>query len=499
MSRAGSRTHPWARHLSLVALLIGSATQAAAIDPPLPLGVVIDRVECAADPGQTYALFLPSTYRPDRRWPILYAFDPQARGRMPTQLFSSAAERLGMIVVGSNNSRNGPFPPVRAALEAVWQDTHARLAIDPERVYTTGMSGGTLPALLLGTSQGAGVISCAGAVDSSYFLPGELRFTWIGIAGDADFNYEWTRTLVDYLVTRGVVARFTTFAGGHGWPPEELAGRALDWLDLASMRTGRKPPDAAFVEAAYEQGLARARELAEHSRVDDAAEENAALARELAGLRPVDALAAEARRLAASPEAVKSRQQRRALAEHERAESGELSALRRKLEEGTAQRPVAGAGLSALSRALEDLEAARDDLHRRLDRLAREMASATDPASRVLAQRLLDGFWVETLYAGWDQRGAKRFDAAQVDFDLCARVRPTNAAPVYELARIHAASGDRKKAFADLRRAMALGFADLARLSGDPEWAALKDRPEYRAAVEDLRSQRASDSAQKGH
>jgi hypothetical protein len=452
----------------------------------------VERVACAADRDQTYALFLPSAYRPDRRWPILYAFDPGARGRVPTQLFSQAAERLGVIVVGSNNSRNGPFAPVRAAMEAIWQDTHVRFAIDPERVYTAGMSGATLPALLLGTTQGAGVISCAGAVDTTYLPSGELRFTWIGIAGDADFNFELTRNLVDALVARGVVARFATFAGGHGWPPEDLLGRALEWLELASMRTGKKAPDAAFVEATYERGLARARELTESGRLDDAAEENAALARELARLRPVDACASEAKRLAATPEAARDREQRRALAERERAEGGELSALRRRLEEGAAWRPRGGARLSELTQYNEDLAAARDELQRRLDRLGRDMAPASDPSTRVLAQRLLDGFWVETYYIGGEQRAEKRFDAAQVDFDLCARIRPKSATPLYEMARTHAARGDAKKAFTDLRKAMALGFADLARLTGDPEWAAMRDRPEYRAAVQELRAQGAS-------
>ena len=237
-----ARSRAWALRLSLASVLVAPAVQAAEIDPPLPLGVVVERMASAADRDQTYALFLPSTYRPDRRWPILYAFDPLARGRVPTQLFSRAAERLGVIVVGSNNSRNGPFPPVRAAMESIWQDTHARFAIDPERVYTTGMSGATLPALLLGTAQGAGVISCAGAVDTTYLPSGELRFTWIGIAGDADFNFELTRNLVDALVARGVVARFATFAGGHGWPPEDLLGRALEWLELARCGPERKRP-----------------------------------------------------------------------------------------------------------------------------------------------------------------------------------------------------------------------------------------------------------------
>jgi len=48
----------------------------------LQRGIVIDRVECADDTAQTYALYLPSDYAPDRPWRLLLAFHPAARGRL---------------------------------------------------------------------------------------------------------------------------------------------------------------------------------------------------------------------------------------------------------------------------------------------------------------------------------------------------------------------------------------------------------------------------------
>ena len=72
----------------------------------LPRGTVVDKVACQANPAESYALFLPSNYSADKKWPILYAFDPGARGKIPVTLFKDAAEQYGYIVVGSNNSRN---------------------------------------------------------------------------------------------------------------------------------------------------------------------------------------------------------------------------------------------------------------------------------------------------------------------------------------------------------------------------------------------------------
>jgi hypothetical protein len=49
----------------------------------LPVGKIIERVVCLKDSGQSYALYLPPNYTTDRRWPVIYAFDPAARGLRP--------------------------------------------------------------------------------------------------------------------------------------------------------------------------------------------------------------------------------------------------------------------------------------------------------------------------------------------------------------------------------------------------------------------------------
>ena len=128
-------------------------------------GKVIDRVPCQADTSESYALYLPSGYTPARHWPIIYAFDPFARGKAPVKLYQEAAEKYGYIVAGSNNSRNFSLDASSKSVNAIWQDTHARLALDEREVYTTGMSGGArvagLVALRCSPCKIAGVIAQA--------------------------------------------------------------------------------------------------------------------------------------------------------------------------------------------------------------------------------------------------------------------------------------------------------------------------------------------------
>jgi predicted esterase len=138
-------------------------------------------------------LYLPSNYTPDRRWPVIYAFDPFARGKVPVELYKDAAEKFGYIVVGSNNARNGPGTEEMAAAEADWADTHRRLMIDKDRVYTTGLSGGarfaTSFALYCYTCSIAGVIAHGATYPVKEGIPANDHFLYYVAIGDQDFNY----------------------------------------------------------------------------------------------------------------------------------------------------------------------------------------------------------------------------------------------------------------------------------------------------------------------
>ena len=121
---------------ALLLLLAAFTPFAHAAQQDLQPGALLPKITTTKDTHQSYALYLPSNYTAAKHWPVVYAFDPAARGALPVGLLKDAAEKYGYIVAGSNNSRNGSGQLEGEAAQAMFDDTHARLSIDDRRIYS---------------------------------------------------------------------------------------------------------------------------------------------------------------------------------------------------------------------------------------------------------------------------------------------------------------------------------------------------------------------------
>jgi poly(3-hydroxybutyrate) depolymerase len=274
-------------------MLTALLTAAIALAADFPVGQVIPQVVCADDESQSYALFVPTTYSPDRAWPVIFAFDPGARGRTPVERYQAAAERYGFIVAGSNNSRNGSNENSKAIL-AMTRDVATRFPVDVKRVYLAGMSGGARVALgvaLTSPQPVAGVIaSSAGYPDAKPRKT--LPFPIFSTAGTDDFNHLEMRRLDAALASPH---RLVVFEGGHVWLSSELAIEAVEWMELQAMKARLKPRD----ERAIDSIFARRQAAIDISRTDKATFVSLkALAEDFDGLRDVKSTAGRVAELA---------------------------------------------------------------------------------------------------------------------------------------------------------------------------------------------------------
>ncbi len=339
-------------------------------------GTILDSVTCAGDPTQTYALYVPSSYTPERKWPVLFAFHPAARGRAMVEKYAAAAEQYGYIVAGSNNSRNGPWGPTRAAIAAMPADVGSRFAIDPKRVYLTGMSGGSRVALevALAKNDVAGVIaSSAGYPDSQ--PRSRLSFAIFSTAGTEDFNYLEMRLLDRKLTTPHYLA---VFEGGHTLPPDSVALEAIEWLELQAMKVGRRQRDEALLDR-----LADKRRKAIAATTSDAAAEHLleSFVADFQGLRDVPAESARLKELAKRPDVRKALDRERASEDAEWRTINDIFELE--------------AGLADDERRPASLMRLRDALAK----LSRAATAEEDSAARAQARRVL-----RTITAGASER-----------------------------------------------------------------------------------------------
>jgi dienelactone hydrolase/Flp pilus assembly protein TadD len=443
-------------------------------------GTIIESVACKQDAGQSYALYLPPSYTPEKRWPIVYGFDPGARGRLPVELFQEAAEKYGYILVGSNNSRNGPVINLSTILQTIWEDTHARLQIDERRVYAAGMSGGARVALTfahLSQGQVAGVVACSAGFPPNITPSASLPFVIYGTAGTDDFNEPELFQLDLTLESFGIPHRIEMFEGGHGWPPHVFGMRAIEWLELQAMRAGRRVRDEAFVEEQFKRRLAEARGSEEAKDFYKAYADYRALA-EFKGLKETSEFEKKAAQMKESKEtkAALAKERETAFRQHQRE-----VAIR--LYQSDSPPPAPGSSVEAEE---SDRITAEIKMKSALENLRKEAQEKKDSTERRVARRVLEAFNVQVFQEVATLFQQKNYKSAAIKLEIAAQLQPNDAGTRYVLARAYALDGRKKKALASLREAVERGFNDLANLKQNKAFDELRNEAEYKKLVEEL-------------
>jgi tetratricopeptide (TPR) repeat protein len=437
---------------------------------------VIPKIVSAAQADRSYALYLPSAYRPDRPWPIVYAFDSRgiSYDRELIELLAAGAERFGVIVASANESSNTvPMEENFRSLSAMWTDTHARLAIDDRRAYAFAFSGMTrfaITAALRAPGTFAGVVGASGGYPLGHPpSQAETPFPFFGMVGERDFNYYEMMDVEARLAAAGVPHRLEVFDGSHEWPPDELAGRSLGWLELQAMKRGTRPKDPALIEALWSEDLARARALEAEGWLWRAWRAYRAAAADFAGLRDVSAAKEKAAALAAG-ETLRRELERRA--ERDRRDREYLERAPRLFNAAAPEiRP------DSVSQLLSDLQI--PDLKRK--------AKGQDAEERLSAERLLYAVYIQTgLYLPRTFMERKQWDRAVFFLQVAAEIDPESPRIPYRLATAYAGKGNRKRALEALKQAVEMKGTELAEIERDPALAPLREEAEYRRIVAKL-------------
>ena len=375
------------------------------------------------------------------------------------------------LVAGSNNSHNGAWKPEADAAQAMFLDTHTRLAIDNHRIYFAGFSGGArLASSLAERCNCAAGVLLNGAGFSPSWPPGpEATFSVFSAVGTLDFNYPEVEDLDAKLEVLRYSHALRRFDGPHQWAPANVMDEALAWFRLLSMKEGREERDVAFIKAQAAEAEKRAKNLELAADPYGSWKEYRQAAATFDGLGEASLFRERAVRMAGE-KAV------RGGAKREQADSQEQS----RLSAGIA------AGLAALCRETRNGADARSDVERQIAELRSRAENEKNPQRLRVAKRALAGIFVEAMEMGQERLDAQDISHARICFELAANADPDSIWALRQVAAARALDDDPKGALDALRRAKKKSqdlSAFSAWLTDEPAFAKLRETPGFRALL----------------
>jgi poly(3-hydroxybutyrate) depolymerase len=459
----------------IVFAVFALAFHAAKAQETLTPGKITDRVTIEADKTQSYSLYLPSKFDGKTKLPIIYVFDPGARGKTGVEVFADAAEKYGYIVVGSNDSRNGlSGDKLMPIFNNISGDTHRRFAIDDSRIVMAGFSGGARVASIF-----ASLCKCAFAVIGSgagfwqnIVVDNKLPFVYFGAAGYDDLNYFELRSLSEKLAAAQATYRIAYFDGQHQWLPASLAEQALAWVELQTMRSNHKMKDNAFIERSFLERTAAADAMFSQKKYVEAEAAYRSIIRDFDGIKDTAAIAEKLKSVSTSAEFKKAlKAEKDEAADYERT-SNEFYRFVQNLGRNESRQET-----------LSRLQSAAQGLRNR-------STAAEDSASRRTARRVLDGVYISSVEAASAavQSGEKIDDAFNF-LELADAMRPKNAYVSYLRAQLFAIDGQKSRALDALAKAVDLGLKNRQLIESEKAFEKIRTAPEFQKILSRLNSE----------
>lgn len=428
--------------------------------PALKKGKVLKKVPHREYSTESYALYLPSGYTREKRWPVLFLFDAHARGVMAVQKYDSLAGQYGMILLASNNAKNslGEAEIDRIARHFL-NEGKARFSIDPKRIYTGGFSGGARLACYQAIINNSidGVIGCGAG------FPGDIQnyngnFSYYGIAGYRDFNYLELNMLDSVLDHTSIDHAIRFYQGKHQWPPAEEMEKAFIWLKVKAMQKNQIPVNDSFLDAFANREENKAESLQKAGEFYRTHREFTYLLNALKGLRDTTKYHQKLKSIKNSAQFRKNLRDHRAILNKEKK-------WRQKIYPAFAQKRLAW-------------------WEKTTGQWKEKARTSGDPAKEAMYRRLMEftgllGFMNSNRAINQDElQNAKKLLAIY-------RLADPNNPDYYYLSAIYEIKNNRdRRALNYIQMAFQQGFTDIEKLKQDPRLASLHQYPRFQQLLE---------------
>ncbi len=195
---------------------------------------VIQAVQCKINKDLSYALYLPKQYNDTSGLPCIIFADPHGGGYYPLTKYHSFAESFGVILIGSNDSKNGiSFDVSTSVLKSLSDEAVTRFRADPKQISFAGFSGGA-KAVLVAASELPSLLSIiycgAGLPEVPPLLPPSLAIT-----GLKDMNYTEVINTDHLLEQNHIQHSLIEWNGKHEWSDSGTFINAFYWTRFRAM------------------------------------------------------------------------------------------------------------------------------------------------------------------------------------------------------------------------------------------------------------------------
>ncbi|HNW69113.1 MAG TPA: hypothetical protein PKI01_01825 [Bacteroidales bacterium] len=412
-------------------------------DQPLENGKIISNIKCKKNRLHSYALYLPSNFSEEKKYPLIICFDPHGSGTTPLELLKDNAEKLGYILAGSNVSKNGmQWDATSEHYDILLTDLAERFNIDSARLYTCGFSGGSRVASTVAILKGgiASVIGCsAGFPQLKESI--KTKFDYIGFTGNEDMNYAEMVNLNRSLDHNNIRHQLVIFDGTHAWPPKEVLGEAFVWIELNAMKDKKRATDKNFID----QNLADFRSQLEKVQIKGNKYEEYLLVKKIvnyfSGLADVKNYEDQLKSLETNP-AVKSG----------------IGNVELNMKKELAMQQNYGLKLSSENATWWKNEIAK---------LENFIKLSQNEDEKHIVKRVLEFLSLSSFSASSSLYSQNRFAEAEHYIELYAIIDKDNPEPEFMYAQIYARKKDADKTMEHLKKAANIGFSEKSRIDND--------------------------------
>jgi tetratricopeptide (TPR) repeat protein len=380
-------------------------------------------------------------------------------------------------------------------------DAVARFAIDDKRVYLTAFRRRASRYCDCGLAKGTGRRASVVALTAAGIEPASsLPFVFYGTIGNEDFNYGELKQLDRRLQSVGVVHHVEVFEGGHSWAPSDVCMRAIEWMELQAMKSGRRSRDETFIDQRFNSAMANASANESAGRALEAHLGYLGIAVDFKGIRDIAEAEKKAALLKGSKAVKQALSKARDLENEEIRRGSELFGLR-----VTLMSPATSAALNAANRQgssgsdaqasglTSNAEARRiafSDLKDKLTDLKRKSEAKENSPERALARRVLYQYTAASFEQSVMLIRAKKYDLAASILVTDSELMPDNWRFLYNLACAYSLKGDKRRAIEALDKAVQKGFYNLAELERNAQLDAIREEAAFKRIVEELKQKK---------